>query len=157
MKQKSTYFKVGLTVFLTVCAILLFYDTLFGSRAAVSFFTVLNDALLPIFYGALIAYLLAPMVDFFERKLFPSAVQRVRQEGGFCAAGPRAVSLLITWILIGVLFYLLLSVLLPELYRSVVQLFNNLENYYDTINHWITLRNSAKYIRNFGKRITQRT
>ena len=37
MSRKSSYVRMGLTVFLTVCAILLFYDTLFGSRAAVIF------------------------------------------------------------------------------------------------------------------------
>lgn len=137
MKNKSRYFKVGVTVFLTVCAILLFYDTLFGSRTIVLFFKTLHGALKPIIYGALIAYLLAPVINFFEKKLFPSYVERSAQKGEFCAKGPRTVSILITWIIIGVLFYLLLSVLLPELYKSLVQLFDNLEDYYDTISKWL--------------------
>lgn len=127
-----------MTVFLTVGAILLFYDTLFGTRAIVTLFAKLNNALLPIFYGALIAYLLAPAVDFFEQKLFPATVLKARREGRYCAAGPRAVSLLIIWILIGVLAYLLLSVLLPELNKSVLQLFNNLEKYYKTVTNWFS-------------------
>jgi predicted PurR-regulated permease PerM len=138
VKHENRYVRIGLTAFLTVCAILLFYDTLFGSRAAVLFFRTLFSALAPIFYGMLIAYLLAPVVSFFERKLFPAAVERAGRDGRFCAPGPRAVSLVITWSLIAVLFYLLLSVLLPELYRSLVQLFNNLETYYNTINNWLT-------------------
>lgn len=137
MKNKSRYFKAGVAVFLTVCAILLFYDTLFGSRTIIAFFTTLHGALKPIIYGALIAYLLAPVINFFEKKLFPSYVERSAQSGEFCAKGPRTVSILITWIIIGVLFYLLLSVLLPELYKSLVQLFDNLEGYYDTINKWL--------------------
>lgn len=137
MKNKSRYFKTGLTVFLTVCAILLFYDTLFGSHTIVSFFQTLHGALKPILYGALIAYLLAPVINFFEKKLFPSYLERAAQKGEFCAKGPRAVSILITWIIITVFFYLLMSVLLPELYKSLVKLFNNLESYYDTINKWL--------------------
>lgn len=138
MKRENVYFRVSLTVFLTVCAILLFYDTLFGSRSAVTFVARLFDSLNPILYGAVIAYLLAPVIDFFEQKLFPASVRQAKKEGKFCAAGPRTVSLIITWVLICVLTYLLLSVLLPDLYRSVFQLFDNLETYYRTINDWIT-------------------
>lgn len=150
MIRKSKYFRVGVTVFLTTCAILAFYDTIFGSRVAVAFFQTLNRALLPILYGAMIAYLLAPVINFFERKLFPTAVKRARQEGQFCANGPRAVSLLITWILIGVMAYLLMSVLIPELYKSLLQLFDNLENYYHTINRWLdSLLNKNPTVKNW--------
>ena len=45
--------------------------------------------------------------------------------------------MLLTWLVIAVLVYLLASVLLPELYKSVVQLIGNVENYYNTINGWV--------------------
>jgi predicted PurR-regulated permease PerM len=138
MKRESKYLQVGLTAFLTIGAILLFYDTLFGSRAVVVFGCKLMTAVKPILYGAMIAYLLAPVVNLFECRLFPAAVRRAKEEGRLCAQGPRAVSLIITWLLICVAFWLLLSVLIPELYKSVTQLFNNLETYYNTINNWLT-------------------
>lgn len=137
MKQKNTYFGVGLTGFLTVAAILLFYDTLFGSRAVVIFGFKLWNALKPILYGVLIAYLLAPVVDFFERHLLPNLVKRAKAEGKFCSMGARACSLVLTWLMLFVLTYLLLSVLLPELYKSIGQLIDNLETYYNTINDWL--------------------
>ena len=49
----------------------------------------------------------------------------------------RAVSVLLTWLVIGVLVYLLASVLLPELYKSVINLMGNVETYYNTINGWV--------------------
>lgn len=137
MKGEKFYWRAGVTVFLTVAAILLFYDTLFGRRVAQSFFGTLAGALTPIVYGAVIAYLLAPVIDFWERLLFREQVAQARAEGKLCAHGPRAVSLLLTWILIGVAAWLLLSVLLPELYRSIAQLVGNIENYYNTIRTWI--------------------
>lgn len=137
VRRKKDYLWGGLAVFLTVCAILLVYDTLFGSRAAVTLFGVLATALRPIVYGALIAYLLAPVINFFEELLFPEQVKKAKREGLHCAALPRAVSLLITWVIVALLCYMLLSVLLPELYRSIVQLWNNLELYYNTINRWL--------------------
>ena len=138
MKQKGIYGKAALTVFLVVCAILIFYDTFFASRTLIALLRKLLEALNPILYGGLLAYLLAPVINFFDRALFPAATEKARAQGKYCAVGPRAVSLLITWVIIGFLGYLLLSILLPELYRSILQLWGNMELYYNTINSWIT-------------------
>ena len=137
MKEQNRYVKLGVTVFLTVGAILLFYDTLFGSRFLPAIWRQFLSAVQPIVMGALIAYLLAPVVNFFEDTLFPSAVRKARERGQHISAPARAVSLLLTWVLIGVMLYVLASVLLPELYKSVVQLINNVENYYLTISGWV--------------------
>ena len=138
MKQKGIYGKAALTAILTVCAILIFYDTFFGSRTLIALLKKLLDALTPILLGSLFAYLLSPVINFFDRLLFPAAMDKAHAQGKYCASGPRAVSLLITWAIIGLVGYLLLSILLPELYRSVLQLWNNMELYYNTINSWIT-------------------
>ncbi|SFQ17040.1 Predicted PurR-regulated permease PerM [Oscillibacter sp. PC13] len=137
MKRQSRYFKCGLTVFLTVSAILLLYDTFFGSKAALSFGAKLLSAIQPILYGALIAYLLAPVVNFFERELFVKKDGQLRLAGKKAHRGVRAVSLLLTWLLVCMLGYLLASFLLPELYSSILQLISNVENYYNTINGWV--------------------
>ena len=137
MGRKSSYVRMGLTVFFTVCAILLFYDTLFGSRTAIAFGRQFFKALQPVFYGALIAYLLAPVVNFFERKLFRVHLLRVREQGKMASRRARAVSLLLTWMIICAAGYLLASFLLPELYKSVVQLVTSAESYYLTIRGWV--------------------
>ena len=56
---------------------------------------------------------------------------------GKAAMAVRALSILLTWVVIGVLLYLLASVLLPELYKSVLQLVSNAETYYWTISDWV--------------------
>lgn len=129
--------KLGLTAFLSVSAILLFYDTLFGRRAVIVFGGRLLTAVQPILMGAMIAYLLAPMVDFFERQLFARPVRRAREGGKLSSRGIRAVSMTMTWAVICVLLYLLASVLLPELYKSVLQLAGNVETYYNTVVGWV--------------------
>ena len=137
VRKASIYVKAGVTVFLATAAILLFYDTLFGSRWLLGIASQLLDALQPILLGAMIAYLLAPAIDFFEQHLFPKQVKKAREDGLPCAAMPRAVSLLLTWIIISIAVYLLMSFLLPELYRSVLQLIGNVENYYNIIVGWV--------------------
>ena len=137
MKQRKPYIQLGLAVFCTVSLILLLYDTLFGGRALLAVGGQLLTAVEPILYGALIAYLLAPVVNFFERNLFASAVAKAHKNGLMAAKLPRAASLLLTWLVICVLGYLLASVLLPELYKSVQQLISNAETYYRTISGWV--------------------
>ncbi len=137
MKHKEGVVRWGLAVFLTVSAILLFYDTLFGSRVLPKFGDALLEALKPVIIGGMLAYLLAPVIDFFERHLFPGQLKKAWEEGRLISRRARAVSLILTWIIIGVLAYLLGMVLLPQLYRSVVQLIASVETYYNTISGWV--------------------
>lgn len=88
---------LAVTVFVTVAAILLFYDSLFGQRVVVNIGRQLLQAVQPILYGAFIAYLLSPMVDFLEGHLFASAVAKARSAGRI-SRGARAVSLILTWL-----------------------------------------------------------
>lgn len=131
MERRNNYVSMGVTAFLTAAAVLLFYDTLFGGKAVLA----LLETVKPILYGAFIAYLLAPMVNFFERSLFPLRPGRERKRSA--AMLVRTTGILLAWLVILVLFYLLASVLMPELYRSVLQLIDNADNYYRTISGWV--------------------
>lgn len=137
MKRKNRYMGLGLTVFCTVSAILLFYDTLFGRRVLLSIWSQFLSAIQPIVYGAFMAYLLAPVVNFFEGAMTGAPAEKARDPKHFSHAVVRAVSILLTWAVICVLVYLLASVLLPELYKSILQLVSNVENYYNTISGWV--------------------
>ncbi len=137
MKRNNGYVKLGLTVFLTVGAILLGYDTLFGHRVLVSIWKQLMTAIAPVFYGAMMAYLLSPVVNFFEDRLFANAKGRLWKRGTFPAMGARSVSILLTWVLVCAGVYLLASFLVPEVYNSIIQLAGNVENYYNTIYGWV--------------------
>jgi predicted PurR-regulated permease PerM len=140
MIWKNRYVKWGLTVFCTVGALLLFYDTVFSSHALIDFVKKLFKAAQPVLYGAFMAYLLAPVVNFFEVRPFapPSGSCRMQETGsGKHKKGIRAVSILLTWALILVMVYVLFSILIPELYKSLQQLLSNIETYYQTISGWI--------------------
>ena len=67
MKTKKYYFKWGLTVFLTVCAILVFYDVFYKGGTLLGFFNKLTSTLAPVLYGFAMAYLLSPIVNWLER------------------------------------------------------------------------------------------
>ena len=138
MKQKDLHVKWGLTVFCTVAAVLLFYDTILGSRFLLKVWRQFLNATTPILYGAAMAYLLAPVVNWFDTAAVKCGLAKnAGPRGRKVSLGIRSVSILLTWALIGVLLYLLASVLLPELYKSVLQLISNVENYYNTISGWV--------------------
>lgn len=129
MKTK-TCLRLGLTLVLSACAILLFYDTFFQSSVLFDFFDRLMTVLTPVIYGLVFAYLLAPIVDFFDAAL-RRAAPKIR------SGLMRALSILLTWLLVIALFYLMFSILIPELTESVTTLVNNFENYYNTIYGWV--------------------
>ncbi len=138
MLRKNQYVKIGLTIFCTVAAVLLFYDTLFGSRFLLNVWRQLVGASMPVLYGAFLAYLLSPIVKFFDDAALGLRLARTAgNRGRRVSLGVRSVSILLAWALVMGLLYLLGSVLLPELYKSVQQLAGNIENYYRTISGWV--------------------
>ena len=107
MKQK-TYLRWGVTITAAACAILVFYDTFFQDGVLFIFIEKLFGILKPVLYGLAMAYLLTPIVDFFDRLL--------RDRLGVKRAGlMRCLSILVTWLLALGLVYLLFSILIPEL------------------------------------------
>ena len=138
MRERSQYVRLGLTVFCTVAGVLLFYDTLFGSRFLLRVWRQFLGASTPVLYGAFMAYLLSPLVNFFDRAaLAIGAAQAPGNRGRRVSLGVRSLSILLVWALVLGVLYLLGSVLLPELYKSILQLAGNLENYYNTISGWV--------------------
>ena len=140
MKEKSKYLKWGLTIFLTVCAILVFFDTFYMKGTLQSFFSKLMGILSPVVIGLVMAYLLAPIVNFFEG-LIRKGLGKIRGLQGktipHAAGWLRGVSIFLTWGIVLLLLYLAMSVVIPQLIDSVTMLISNAESYYNTIYGWI--------------------
>ncbi len=140
MRDKSKYLKWGLTIFLTVCAILIFFDTFYMKGTLQGFFDKLLDILSPVLIGLVMAYLLAPVVNFFER-LIRLGLGKIKALQGkripHAAGWLRAASILLTWGIVLLLLYLMMSVVVPQLIDSVTMLIGNAESYYNTIYGWV--------------------
>ena len=130
MEQDRKYLYWGLTAFCVICGVLVFYDTVFQNSVLFDYIGKLITILSPVSYGFVMAYVLSPVVNAVERLLYAGKRKGKREL-------VRAASILITWVVVAVCFYLLLSVLLPQLYASVVALVGNAENYYNTILRWV--------------------
>ena len=135
--KRTQYFKWGLTAFLTVCAVLVFFDTFYQNGVLQRFLSKLASILAPVLYGAAIAYLLTPVMSWLEKtiragwkKLFPKRELKPR------SGGLRLVSILLTEAVVIFLLYLLMSVLIPQRMDSVTTLINNAEAYYRKVYDW---------------------
>lgn len=132
MKRENHYFAWGLTAVCVVCVIMLIYDLVFREQDSLlmSYANMFMGILSPILYGCVIAYILAPILNWFERVI-------LRQSGKKTAKWARPISMVLTWVVVFLLFYGLLSILLPELYNSIKMLYSNITNYYTTIEGWV--------------------
>ena len=139
MKDKRRYLKWGLTLFLTVCAIMVFYDTFYQSGALQRFVSKMMGILAPVVYGFAIAYLLTPIVNWLEKWISKGWQSNKKLQGKklkHASTALRAASILITEALAVLLIYLLMSVLVPQLVESISMLINNAETYYNTVYDW---------------------
>lgn len=138
MKKDNHYLAWGITAAAVVCTIMLFYDLVFRSSSVLRYLSALLDVLAPVIYGFAMAYLLAPLVNWFER-LFLGRDKKDRLKApGKARAWLRPLSILLTWLVVAALLYAFMQILLPELYQSILQLAANAEGYYRTIAAWIT-------------------
>ena len=144
MKRDNHYVAWGVTAVAVVCSILLFYDIVFQSSIVLEYGAMFVKILAPVLYGAVMAYLLAPMVNWIERIVVPRSKKLDKQK-----AWLRGISILVTWLLVVAILYALMLVLLPELYKSVVQLVANGEGYYNQVLAWATnlLENNPDFAR----------
>lgn len=145
MKKKriKTFVAAGVTLFLVVVAVLVFYDTVFAKKTLVIFFDKLFTILLPIIYGFVMAYLLLPIVNkmdaLLHRRLGKNGLKKH-------SALIRAISIFIAWAFIILIFYILISLILPEVIASITQLVGSVEDYYHQVYDWFTrvLANHSK-------------
>ena len=126
--KNNVYFRWGLTAFLTVFAILAAYDIFLGAHKLMDYFGIFTTIMTPVVLGGTIAYLLSPVVDFFERTLLhPWATHAlvVRKPIGWV----RVVSILLTFLSVFGIFVILMRFLIPNVWSSIIQLVENIPMY----------------------------
>ena len=138
-KKDRRYVKLGLTLFLTTVAVLIFYDTFYHGGTLQRFASKLIAVLAPVLYGLAMAYMLNPIVKWFEKSICyliskSKRLQKIHLKNG--RAWLRGTAILLTWAVVLVLLYLLMSVLIPQLVESITQLIRNARSYYYKIYKW---------------------
>ena len=137
MKEKyNNYFRWGITVFSTIVCGILFFFILFRMDVIIGFLSKIIGILTPIILGAVIAYLLNPLVTITDRFLF-NLGKRCRlsaKVSGFIATA-LSITLWLGLLIAGV--SLLFSMIIPELYGSILKLVSDFRGYITIITDFI--------------------
>jgi predicted PurR-regulated permease PerM len=135
-EDNKRYYKWGLTVFLTLVAVIvvLIVLTNFAGVAAVA--SDLLYILRPLLYGFVFAYLLNPIVEAVERRLCPLLKRRGVSDRRTEIIG-RAAGIAAALLLVILLVYALVSMILPQLVESITGIISSMPGYYETVQNWV--------------------
>ena len=139
MQWNNKYIKWGFTAFCVICGSIFFYYLLFHTSDIRLFVSNLTDILMPIIIGVVFAYLMTPILNWFEnRALFPLCEKLKMKDNMKNRRLVRAIGILLTsvffWAIIVILVYTLLSQIVP----SVQSIVNNFDEYGENVTLWIT-------------------
>ena len=133
---EKKYITIGITSFFVIASAICFYYLIFHSE---SFYEKINSFFViasPVIYGVIVAYLLTPIVNFFEKKLLePLFTQKadmtIRKKKYM-----RMLSVTMTMIVVIIAFYGFFSIVIPNLVISIRNISTQFSSYVQTLNYW---------------------
>ncbi len=135
------YLNWGITGFCVAAASMLFYFGIFHMEILVNGISIVVKIVMPLIYGAVIAYLLNPVLNFLEKKvIYPLLGSREQKMGKRGRRSIRYLCVLVSVFFLCWLVYALVMTILPEIINSTVNIINNFPQYMDDIQQWITKR-----------------
>lgn len=136
MKEKySSYMRWALTAISTVTVCLLIFFLFLRYGEFITFLKRLGKILLPVIIGAVLSYLINPIVVFLNR-LLTRVLLKFGVSHRLTGSLASGLSIFISLALLLILVYTLLSLILPELYQSISNLVTNFDTYMETFKNW---------------------
>lgn len=132
-KFNNKYFMAGLTAFCVLIAALLVGFLIFNFNIVSKAVHIVNAALMPVYIGIAIAYLLSPMVNFIERKLIIPGIYKLTHKRSLVNKLGRGTSVVITMVVFLAMMCWIVMLVVPEVIDSVINFGNDLPNYYRNI------------------------
>ncbi len=128
------YFKWGLTGFLVALSSSLAIYLIFHFKDFTGGIEYAVGVFMPVIYGLVIAYLLNPIMRFFEVKCFGGYYKKRGIEmDKSCKKRIRVICVIVTLLIVSSLIYAFFNSVLPQLISSVETLINNFPTYYNNI------------------------
>jgi len=96
----------------------------------------IGDVFSPLIIGVVLAYLMNPLMNFLDKRLYPALLKRsMKKEKAFKLS--RTVSLLFAVLVFLLFVYEFCALLVPQLYDSVKGIIENFSTYYTRVESWI--------------------
>lgn len=136
-RMNKKYIQIGIVAFLVIVCSILFFFLFFQMENFKSGINRFIATINPILYGLIIAYILTPIVNFFERKVFyPIVLNKSDIISPKKKRVIRAISVVITIVIIITLISILLMTVIPQVIESITSLSLMLPTYIAGLQNW---------------------
>lgn len=133
------YLYWGITAFLVIAASILFYYLLFHSVNIKSAISGAINISMPVIYGMVLAYLMTPIVNMLERKLFlPFLQKRKKEVTAKSRKRMRLLSVILTVAAVILIVYLFLAMVIPQLIISIQNIAVQFPQYVNNLERFVT-------------------
>ena len=129
LRNKSTYFKLGLTIFITGCALIVFFFTAQTVGDLTKYISIVVDVLKPFIIGFVLAYLMCPVYNACVRRLRYALSKKFTDQKKIMKTA-KAASLIVTFLLLIVIVAGLLYLVIPQMVDSIASLVVALTDYF---------------------------
>lgn len=134
--RESQYFQLGRMILILVVISVALFAVVLNLSAVADAVRKVFKVFSPLAAGCVFAYLLNPLMNLVDRRLYPFLCRRKMKEKRAYGLS-RAVSLIFSLVIALLLFYGFFSLLLPQLYASVIGIINQLPGYYSHLESWV--------------------
>lgn len=135
-ENRGPYLAMGLTAFAVIAASLLLFFLLFHMKEVSGFLGTLGVILRPIFMGAVIAFLLLPVHRAILKFLMAMTTEK-RKSDRRNVSFLNFVAIILSLLLALFLIYLLLAMVIPQVYASIVGLVQSIPDYIEVVQGWL--------------------
>ena len=137
-KFDGRYLQAGITALLVIFCCIVFYMIFQRWDAIRLAVTGIVGILTPFIWGAVLAYLLCPMMKFFQHGLFAPLASKMAKKERARFALARAMSVLLSVIVALLIVTALLWLIIPRFYESIQSIILAAPGYYNSINDFAT-------------------
>ena len=134
--RNNQYFHLGLMLLTVISVSILLLAVVLNFSSFMAVIKTILGAFSPVISGVVFAYLLNPLMNFCDRRLYPWLLRRKMDERKAYRLS-RVLSMIFALLFALVLVYEFFSMLLPQLYESIVGIINNMSTYYSDAEKWV--------------------
>lgn len=134
-KISNKYLKWGLTALIVLILAIVFVCLIFKGDSIRSGFQVLFRVSMPVIDGLIIAFIAAPVLNWIEEKIILPFCRKFHVDSNKPKAKKRirAASLLLTFLLIGVVIYEFFAIVIPQLILSIQNIITQFPTYINNL------------------------
>ncbi len=131
------YIYMGVTAILVLIAACLVVFAFLERNALIAAGAKIIDILMPVIYGIVLAFLLAPVYNHSVR-WYEAAMKKVTKSSRFVKRTRGLVGTLASLILLTGVIFSLSSMIIPELYTNIVSIADAIPEYFHNVYKWLT-------------------